>query len=74
MAEREGFEPSIPCGIHTFQACAFGRSATSPQLLTFGKTDGAHYRQTTLQEQVICLVFSIFFINLKHLFDNTLLP
>ncbi len=30
MAEREGFEPSIRCRIHTFQACAFDRSATSP--------------------------------------------
>ena len=23
MAERQGFEPWIPCGIHAFQACAF---------------------------------------------------
>ena len=31
LAEREGFEPSIRfCRIHTFQACAFDRSATSP--------------------------------------------
>ena len=30
MAEREGFEPSIRCRIHTFQACAFDHSATSP--------------------------------------------
>ncbi len=30
MAVREGFEPSIPFGIHTFQACAFSHSATSP--------------------------------------------
>ena len=31
MAEREGFEPSIrEHRIHTFQACAFNRSATSP--------------------------------------------
>ncbi len=28
MAVREGFEPSIPCGIHTFQACSFGHSDT----------------------------------------------
>ena len=26
MAEREGFEPSIPCGIHDFQSCALGRT------------------------------------------------
>ena len=28
--EREGFEPSIPCGMHAFQACALGHYATSP--------------------------------------------
>ena len=31
LAEREGFEPSIRgYRIHTFQACAFNHSATSP--------------------------------------------
>ena len=30
MAVREGFEPSVPCGTHTFQACSFGHSDTSP--------------------------------------------
>jgi hypothetical protein len=31
MAERGGFEPPIRfCRIHTFQACAFNHSATSP--------------------------------------------
>ena len=30
MAEREGFEPSIRCRIHTFQACSFNHSDTSP--------------------------------------------
>ncbi len=30
MAESEGFEPSIRYRIHTFQACAFGHSASSP--------------------------------------------
>src|SRR6266704_714161 len=34
LAERVGFEPTIRCRIHAFQACAFGRSATSP-LQTF---------------------------------------
>jgi hypothetical protein len=32
MAVREGVEPSIPCDIHTFQACSFGHSDTSPIL------------------------------------------
>ncbi len=30
MAVREGFEPSIRFRIHTFQACSFGHSDTSP--------------------------------------------
>jgi hypothetical protein len=30
MAERQGFEPWIPCGIHAFQACALSHSAISP--------------------------------------------
>ena len=30
MAVREGFEPSIRCRIHTFQACSFSYSDTSP--------------------------------------------
>ena len=34
MAEREGFEPSIRCRIHAFQACAFNRSAISPGMIT----------------------------------------
>ena len=31
LAEGEGFEPSIRFRIHTFQACAFDHSATSPE-------------------------------------------
>ena len=30
MAERQGFEPWIPFGIHAFQACALGHYAISP--------------------------------------------
>ena len=30
MAERVGFEPTLPCGKHAFQACAFSHSAISP--------------------------------------------
>ena len=29
-AETEGFEPSLPCGKHAFQACSFGHSDKSP--------------------------------------------
>ncbi len=30
LAVKEGFEPSIRCRIHTFQACSFSHSDTSP--------------------------------------------
>ncbi len=30
-AEREGFEPSVPCGTPVFKTGAFGHSATSPE-------------------------------------------
>ena len=33
MAERMGFEPTIPFGIHTFQACSFNHSDTSLKLI-----------------------------------------
>ena len=37
MAVREGFEPSMPFDIHTFQACSFDHSDISPGLgLCFG--------------------------------------
>jgi hypothetical protein len=32
VADRQGFEPWIPCGIHAFQACAFSHSAICPVL------------------------------------------
>ena len=35
MAVREGFEPSIRCRIHTFQACSFSHSDTSPLLNSY---------------------------------------
>jgi hypothetical protein len=31
---REGFEPSKPFDLHTFQACSFDHSDTSPEELT----------------------------------------
>ncbi len=30
VAEREGFEPSVPCGTHDFQSCRLSHSRTSP--------------------------------------------
>ena len=34
MAERVGFEPTVGCPTHAFQACAFDRSAISPESLS----------------------------------------
>ena len=31
MADGEGFEPSVPCGTHAFQACPIDRSGTHPK-------------------------------------------
>jgi hypothetical protein len=31
MAEREGFEPPVPCGTPDFESGAFDHSATSPE-------------------------------------------
>src|SRR5690606_5673836 len=30
VAERVGFEPTVPCDTHAFQACSFSHSDTSP--------------------------------------------
>ena len=44
MAEDEGFEPSVGCPTHAFQACALGRYA-NPPVNTFlpAKSIGATY-------------------------------
>ena len=42
-AEREGFEPSIPCGIPPFQGGALGHYATSPNVVHYTSlTDFRH--------------------------------
>ena len=54
LAVREGFEPSIRCRIHTFQACSFSHSDTSPffellfrrELVTFSQCCGLWLRRT----------------------------
>ena len=40
MAERAGFEPAVPIlvGTHALQACALIHSATSPPVLSWGRT------------------------------------
>ena len=42
MAVREGFEPSIRCRIHTFQACSFSHSDTSPFCCSLTSGTGAN--------------------------------
>ena len=38
IAEREGFEPSVPFSTHDFQSCTFGHSVTAPMMVvTIGK-------------------------------------
>ncbi len=47
MAVRGGFEPPIRCRIHTFQACSFSHSDTSPYCLAahLGWATGRYYRE-----------------------------
>ncbi len=47
VAVRGGFEPPIRCRIHTFQACSFSHSDTSPQIVAdrAGST-GRYYRES----------------------------
>src|SRR6185369_10174313 len=64
LAERVGFEPTIRCRIHAFQACAFCRSATSPwsfpplakevaqQLAAFFRQDSAAHLDAVIQAGV----------------------
>jgi hypothetical protein len=42
MAEREGFEPSIPCGMLAFQASALDHYATSPGLWSVSTADKSY--------------------------------
>ncbi len=47
MAVRGGFEPPIRCRIHTFQACSFSHSDTSPYCFAahLGWATGRYYRE-----------------------------
>ena len=39
FAEREGFEPTVPCGTMVFKTIAIDHSATSPYILTTTKVE-----------------------------------
>ncbi len=49
MAVREGVEPSKPYDLHTFQACSFGHSDTSPVLLSPIREGGTLYTKSGLK-------------------------
>ena len=40
FAEREGFEPTVPCGTMVFKTIAIDHSATSPYIFTSAKVRG----------------------------------
>ena len=46
MAEGVGFEPTMPCGIHDFESCAFNRALPPLQVLTIKRLreSGKHSR------------------------------
>ena len=44
LAERVGFEPTVPCGTPDFESGTFGHSATSPTSLILS---GSQYRHAT---------------------------
>ena len=48
MAVRGGFEPPIRCRIHTFQACSFSHSDTSPYFFIAAQrgATGRYYRES----------------------------
>ena len=48
LAVREGFEPSMPFDIHTFQACSFGHSDTSPLV----KKDAQYYTNLLKTQEI----------------------
>lgn len=44
VAEGEGFEPSKPCDLHTFQACSFDHSDTPPQIVLANRSHSLSVR------------------------------
>ena len=51
MAVRRGFEPRIRCRIHTFQACSFSHSDTSPYCCSCATGTGANVGETPPRRQ-----------------------
>ena len=65
LAEKEGFEPSIPCwGIHDFQSCALG------QLRDFSSWFGALINDSLNMILQICPIVKDFLQNLSQIFNQ----
>ncbi len=65
VAEGEGFEPSKPFDLHTFQACSFDHSDTPPQFLALPwglrlpRQNGAYFIEIGLRLQATRQIFPI---------------
>ena len=53
FAERRGFEPPIPFGVYTFQACLFNHSSTSPFFRSKNRTN---FQNQQIFESTIYLI------------------
>ena len=60
MAVRGGFEPPIRCRIHTFQACSFSHSDTSPYCHPVVAGTGANVRKSRTSVNPLFQLFSAF--------------
>ena len=56
VAERAGFEPANPCGLHTFQACALGQTTRPLHMMLFQRRVLYH------KEKEICAKIMLFFM------------
>src|SRR5699024_7196772 len=74
MAVRGGFEPPIRCRIHTFQACSFSHSDTSPNFLSSIAGTGANLGKSALKVNKLFLkIDRLDNFQSKSLFINQLL-
>ncbi len=74
MAVRGGFEPPIRCRIHTFQACSFSHSDTSPNFLSNIAGTGANLGKSALKVNKLFLkIDRLDNFQSKSLFINQLL-
>lgn len=65
LAEREGFEPSVHCCTHAFQACSFGHSDISPDYSRLSAEDGEAYEYEASEQEDLSVrkLYSHIFLN-----------